>query len=254
MSDTGVLTCRQAQRLLALAPSTPLPRPLALRLAEHRDACPQCVTSTVEVQALAPPVPLASGENRRLRRQRVLALRFLVACALIFALAPVFDGFDGWRGDPTLAVVRAEGPVFVGGQRLDLRLPEAHAWRSDLIETGPGGCIQLHLRGLTLVLHQEGELLVESVLARRLRHRFGRLEIEGRGRIDTAFGRLELESGAAVLETGEAESRVTVLRGDARFTNASGTHRVRAGELLVASASGGVECGPRASDNGTIGP
>jgi hypothetical protein len=244
MGDPAAITCRQAQRLMALAPSTPLPRSLALRLATHRDACPECGLSTVDVQSLEPVVPERSRADGRLRRGSRLALRFAVACALIVALSPVFDG---WRSDPTLAVVHASGPVFVGGEHLDVQSSEQRAWRSDLIETGPGGMVELRLRGLELRLHAEAELLVESVLGKRMRHRFGRLDIQGRGSIDTAFGRLALESGAATLESDELGTKLTLQQGRAHFTNASGEHALEAGEVLFAAASGALERRPAAS-------
>jgi hypothetical protein len=248
MAASAPLTCRQAQRLLTLGPGSLLPRPLALALAAHRDACPACSELGGEPDsAEPPPEPAAApGDDRRAARRR-LALRFGMAAALLAAANSLFGD---WRRDPTLAVEASAGPVFVGGQALPRGSAGQRAWRSDLIETGPGGQARLRLRELTLELGPESELLVESVLSRRLRLCFGSLDLEGSGRLETGLGWLELEQAQARLEARDQGLRIRMRSGRGRWIDARGEQTLGPGVELDLEPLRGGPVGPSGTSAG----
>lgn len=224
------LTCRQARRLLALGPGSPLPRELALALAEHRDACPDCGDLPGEPDSGEPEQAISAlPRNDRRAARRRLALRFAAAAAVMAALSSLFGD---WRRDPTLAVSASSGPVFVGGKALPRGSSGQRAWRSDLIETGPGGRVELRLRELRLELGPESELLVESVLSRRLRLCSGTLVLTGSGRLETGRGWIELEDGEARVMADDQRLRIELSAGRGRWIDARGEIRLGAGAEL----------------------
>jgi hypothetical protein len=238
MAAPDKLTCRQVQHLLALGPGSPLPRDLAMALARHRDACPACAGLSGEPDSADPPPapPQASG-NGRIAARRRLALRFAGVAAVLAALSSLYGD---WRQDPTLVIEASAGPVFVGGQALPRGSSGQRAWRSDLVETGPGGQARLRLRELTLELGPESELLVESVLARRLRLCFGTLQLTGSGRLETGHGWLELENARVQLEASERALRVQLRAGLGRWIDARGEQELQPGVDLAVELGGGA--------------
>lgn len=242
MATPAALTCRQAQRLVALGPGALLPRGLALELAQHRDACPDCAVLAGGPDSAPPPPPpppAVPGAGRRSAGRR-LALRFAAAAAVMAALSSLFGD---WRRDPTLAVAASAGPVFVGGEPLPQGSSGQRAWRSDLIETGPGGRVELRLRELRLELGPESELLVESVLSRRLRLLHGSLDLEGDGRLETAFGWLELAGLRARVVASEQGLSAEVFEGRGRWIDARGETALGPGAMLSVEPGRGARLG-----------
>ncbi len=233
---SGPIPCSQAQRLITVMETESLPLPVAQALRKHQNGCEDCAglyrvsmegaarqrqfERRRKIRPLATPiwVPL-------LDRRRMLALRFLMVCGLAFAASQMFGGF---REDPTLAVEKLAGRVWVGGEEL---LEEVErAWRSDLLETDGAGRARLTSGRQALELGPNSQLLVESALAQRVRLMGGTLEISGTIDVQTPGGVVRGIDANLRLELAEGRLSVACRGGRAEWITAAGMRELGPGD------------------------
>ncbi|MBI1382558.1 MAG: hypothetical protein GC161_15890 [Planctomycetaceae bacterium] len=170
----------------------------------------------------------AAAPTARLRAQGPLARRrslllFLTACAGLF-LASRSGVLEG--ADPRLWATAVGQPARVGEESLDVGGERRLLVRGDVLVVEPGGALQLDSGRLAARLGA-GRMLVESSLGPRLRLVLGELALEGRGRVVTPDGVLDLESGALVLESDGGGTRVVVSTARGTWTGVQGARALQ---------------------------
>lgn len=247
------IDCERAGRCIQVLLSGELSALAQSALARHRRECDECDASYLrQVDFSAKQLQAGSHERRShprprhtsvwvplLHRRRLLALRFLLVCAMVFAVTRLIGGFDG---DPTLYVERVAGGVWVGGYELTEEEPSVQAWRSDLVQTDEGGRARLQVREIELVLEPQSDLLIESAWAQRSRLLAGSLVARGELDVHTPHGvvRLGPDSSARIAVVGrslEVESRA----GAVAWVSALGVRELAPGEHLRGGAGLAIE-------------
>ena len=251
---TPEIDCDRARRLVAAMLNRELSLTAQQALALHRRSCAACdeaYRSQVRNVAQAARTP-GSLERRAqprdrftplwvplLRRRRLLALRFLLVCALFYGATRLLGGFDG---DPSLWVRAEAGDVFVGGHPLTVGGAGEQAWRSDLVQTGGEGRASLQLRGREWLLAPSSDLLVESTLGRRTRLMRGAVRISGELDLHTPHGVVRLDAaGAAHVAITEAGLRVRSALGHVQWISAAGVRDLAPGESWLGRAGTGIQ-------------
>ncbi|MHC4378233.1 MAG: FecR family protein [Planctomycetota bacterium] len=251
---TPEIDCDRSRRLIAAMVSRELSVTAQSALARHRRDCPQCDEAyRFQVREVAGQQQRMGSRERRahprdrftplwiplLHRRRLLALRFLVVCALVFGATRLLGGFDG---DPSLWVRAESGEVWIGGHPLEVGDSAEQAWRSDLIQTGAAGRATLELRGRRWDLEPDSDLLVESTLGRRTRLMRGAVGIAGELELHTPHGLVQLGPDAeARVEITESGLRVQSAAGRVAWISAAGARELRPGEAWSGHAATGIQ-------------
>lgn len=247
------IDCDRARRLMAAMVSRELSVTAQQALAQHRRSCSECDGAyRFQVHEVAKSTQTYGSLERRshprdrftplwvplLHRRRLLALRFLVVCALVFGATRLLGGFDG---DPSLWVRAEAGEVWVGGQPLEVGEAGVQAWRSDLVQTGDEGQATLNLRSREWRLEPGSDLLVESTLGRRTRLTRGAVSVAGELELHTPHGLVRLGAGgAARVAITSAGLRVRSSAGSVQWVSAAGVRDLAPGEVWSGRAGSGI--------------
>ncbi len=248
------IDCDRARRLMAAMVVRELSVVAQGALGAHRRGCAACDEAyRFQVREVAQSVRRIGSLERRahprdrftplwiplLHRRRLLALRFLVVCALVFGASRLLGGLDG---DPSLWVSAEAGEVWIGGHPLEVAGRREQAWRSDLVQTGADGHATLSLRGRDWRLEPDSDLLVESTLGRRTRLMRGAVDLAGELELHTPHGLVRLdEAGRARVAITEAGLRVSCAAGEVQWISAAGSRALAPGEAWIGRAGRGIE-------------
>lgn len=234
--------CETFERWIREDAAGELDRTHLAELRAHLAHCAPCLENrrrAIETLALVgrglranrgPTAPTARPRAQGPLARRRSLLLFLTACAglVLASRSGVLEG-----ADPRLWATAVGQPARVGEESVDVGGEPRLLVRGDVLVVEPGGALQLASGRLAARLGA-GRLLVESSLGPRLRLILGELALEGRGRVVTPDGVLDLESGALVLEADGAGTRVSVATARGTWTGVQGARALEPSADFVA--------------------
>jgi hypothetical protein len=172
-----------------------------------------------------------SLDKVRQRKPNSSRLRTVLLPAFFFFLM-VFVTRAVWPGD-RVQVADWGGPVFIDDEPFLREGSPKGIRRGRWLVTGAAGRLELKNGSARLALGERTFLLVEDPAAHRFRFRGGDLRVSGPCSVTTTHGVLELEDGTATLDARGASFELICEAGGALFIDATGEHRLEAGERVL---------------------